>query len=106
MSLLSLITKSGGQAIRVWQSSDPSEVAAAAAFYSRGFRWYGHIYKVDGQNMVENRTGLSKRWKVMAMGRIIVSYDTEAEADTFIRKVHDQINTVVGANTIKRMADI
>jgi hypothetical protein len=106
-ALTNLVTAHDDRIVFLWQPNDPIEQAALRAHAMTGFSLYG-IVKLDTQlfGWVETRTGLDKRWKVLCHGYIITSYDTEAEADTFIRKLKDQINTTDGTNTVKRCADL
>jgi hypothetical protein len=110
MSLVNLVTPAG-TIVRLWQSAEPCEALAASALFRAGFpRELCGLRKVDGQNLLDNRTGLTLRWKVYAGAVCLTSYATEPEADTFIRKTKDAINTASGGMGtdpfIKRCADM
>lgn len=105
MALPNLVAGFVGRLVRLWQENDPIEVMAAQGHLATGFQYTG-VYKIDGLNVLDKRTGLDKRWKVYCNGSCLHSFDTEAEADTWIRKLHDAINTAEGTGTIKRCADL
>jgi hypothetical protein len=94
-----------GSIVRLWQSSEPCEVAAAAFHMHTAFAKHG-LRKVDGQNIVENRANLNLRWKVYMGDECITSYATEPEVDVFLRKMKDMINSSAGTDTLKRTVDI
>lgn len=103
---VNIISKHGGHLVKLWNRHEATELDRLRQFHDAGFGMMGRFYKVYSPNNTDLRTDMGGQWKVCSNGYCITTKSSEADADTFIRKAKDAVNTHEGTDTVKRMTDI
>lgn len=102
---INVISKHSGQLVKLWNSFEAAELHSLK--YLLDNRMMGRFYKVYDPDNSDLRTNMGGKWRICSNGYCITTKSSEADADTFIRKMKAAINIHEDfKGSVMRMEDI